>query len=202
MLQPGVGFVNWPWVLAVSVALGADAFSISLAIGLTGIGRRLVLRLTLLVALFHVLMPLAGLVVGQTMGLLLGKIAKFLGATILFWLGGRMLWHIHRPERQTFSLREARQHVMGRRLPAGVSLHGWGIYALVSSVSLDALSVGFSLGTIGSRIGKTVLTMGITAGLMTAAGLVLGRFIGTRFGAKAEFLGGLALVLIGIKLLL
>ena len=196
-----MGTLNWPWILAVSAALGADAFSLSLAIGLAGISKHMVVQLSMLVAVSHVLMPLAGLVVGQTMGLLLGRIAGFLGAAIMFWLGGRMLWHVYRPAREHFSLGQARQHLFGYRLPAGVSLQGWGIYAVVLSVSLDALSVGFSLGTIGSEIGKTVITMGMTAGLMTASGLVLGRFIGTRLGEKAEFLGGAVLILIGLKLL-
>jgi len=73
---------------------------------------------------------------------------------------------------------------------------------LAASVSLDALSVGFSLGTIRADIFMTVMIIGIIAGLMTGMGLVLGRIMGTRLGEKAELFGGLALLLIGIKLLL
>lgn len=71
-----------------------------------------------------------------------------------------------------------------------------------ASVSLDALSVGFSLGTIKADIFLTVISIGAIAGLMTGMGLVLGRILGTWLGDKAELLGGLALFLIGVKLLL
>ena len=43
--------------------------------------------------------------------------------------------------------------------------------------------------------------IGLIAGLMTGSGLVLGRIMGTRLGGRAELFGGLALFLIGIKLL-
>ncbi|WP_206811222.1 manganese efflux pump MntP [Paradesulfitobacterium ferrireducens] len=192
--------MNLAWVLAVSVALGADAFSLAIAIGLVGISKRMIVRLSVLVAIFHVFMPLIGLVAGQTLGLFLGRLARALGAFILIGLGGKMLYHVLRPTRESAPLAEARRLLQPRGMPPGVSLNGYGIYALGFSVSLDALSVGFSLGTLGSTIVQTVLTMGVVAGLMTGTGLVLGRFLGRRAGERAELFGGLALLLIGVKL--
>lgn len=188
------------WLLAVSVALGADAFSLALVIGLAGVDKRMILRLSILVAVFHIVMPLAGLLVGQTLGMVLGRLATGVGALVLIWLGARMLWHVYRPEPEHFPFTEARRNLFQNRLPAGVSLQGFGVYVLVASVSLDALSVGFSLGAVGSQIGRTVLIMGLTAGIMTGGGLILGRFIGTWLGEKAEVIGGITLILIGLKL--
>ncbi|MDA8229020.1 MAG: manganese efflux pump MntP family protein [Desulfitobacterium hafniense] len=188
-------------ILALAVALGVDAFSIALAIGLTGIGLRTIIRLSLLVAVFHVFMPLVGLVLGQTLGAYLGQFAKVLGAVVLFWLGGRMLYSVYRPSAKYYPLSEARRALGKNRLPSGVSLQGTGALVLAGSVSLDALSVGFSLGTVESQIGLTVSVMGIVAGLMMGSGLLLGRFAGTRLGEKAGVLGGLILVLIGLRLL-
>lgn len=193
--------MNLAWILALSIALGADAFSLALAIGLVGVGKRMTLRLSLVVALFHIFMPLGGLLLGQTLGLIIGQFARGIGALVLLWLGGRMLFHVWRPEPMYVPLSKARKHMNRSQLPAGVSLQGFGIYALAASVSLDALSVGFSLGTVDSRIGLTVLAMGTVAGIMMASGLVLGRFVGSWLGQRAEILGGLVLVLIGIKML-
>lgn len=192
--------MNLAWVLAVSVALGADAFSLAIAIGLVGIPKRLILRLSFLVAFFHVFMPLAGLLAGQTLGLFLGRLAQTLGALVLLGLGGKMVYNVYRPAKESLPFGEARRLLQPRGMPSGVSLSGYGIYALVFSVSLDALSVGFSLGTLGSAIGGTVLIMGTVAGLMTGTGLILGRFLGKRAGERAELLGGLALLLIGVQL--
>jgi manganese efflux pump family protein len=193
--------LNLAWVLALSIALGADAFSLALAIGLVGIGKRMTLRLSLVVAIFHVVMPLGGIILGQTMGLVLGQFAKGIGALVLFWLGGRMLFHVWRPETESIPLSKARKAFNRTQLPAGVNLRGLGVYALAASVSLDALSVGFSLGTVDSQIGMTVLIMGMVAGIMMGSGLLLGRIIGSWIGERAEAMGGFVLVIIGIRML-
>lgn len=173
------------WVIAVSIALGMDAFSFSLALGLLGIGNRTAVRLAGIVAIFHVFMPLIGLWAGQKLGVMFGDIAIGIGALIVLWLGGKMIWGGFK----------------GTDTPCHTSsLRGLGIYALACSVSLDALSVGFSLGTFVTRIAPAVLIMGVTAGIMTAGGIVIGRGVGTWVGGKAEILGGVILFLIGIKM--
>jgi len=173
------------WVFAVAVALGMDAFSFSLALGLIGIRNSMALRLALIVAVFHVFMPLIGLWAGRQLGTLFGDIAIGIGALILFWLGGKMIIGAFRKDPDHNSM---------------PNLNGLGIYALAGSVSLDALSVGFSLGTFVSNIIRATLIMGAIAGVMTAGGVLLGRKIGDWVGSKAEALGGVILVLIGIKM--
>jgi len=193
--------LNLAWVVVVAIALGADAFSVSLAIGLAGIRRRMILHLSLVVAVFHVLMPLGGMMLGQALGSVLGRFASLTGALVLIWLGGRMLYKMYRPSIEYFPFGKAKEALLHKNLSSNASLRGFGIYFLAASVSLDALSVGFSLGTIEADILITVVIIGLVAGLMTGAGLVLGRVMGTWLGDKAELLGGLALLLIGVKLL-
>jgi len=193
--------LNLAWVVAVAIALGADAFSLSLAIGLAGIRKSIILRLSLVVAVFHVVMPLGGMMLGQSLGSILGRYASGLGALVLIGLGGRMLYKVYRPTIEHFPLGEARNALFQNNLSTNISLSGFGIYVLAASVSLDALSVGFSLGTIRADLLITVMIIGVIAGLMTGLGLVLGRVMGPRLGDKAEMLGGLALLLIGVKLL-
>lgn len=193
--------MNLAWVVAVAIALGADAFSLSLAIGLAGIRKSMLIRLPLVIAVFHVIMPLCGMILGQAFGTILGRYANLIGAIILLGLGGRMIYKVYCPSTEYFSFSQARAAFFPKTLANTGSLQGWGTYVLAASVSLDALSVGFSLGTVKADIFLTVVIMGCVAGLMTAIGLVLGRIIGTRLGDKAELLGGLALFLIGVKLL-
>lgn len=192
--------MNLAWVVAVAIALGADAFSLSLAIGLVGIRKRMIVHLSLVIAVFHVFMPLCGMILGQALGTFLGRYANLIGALVLVGLGGRMIYKVYRPNTEYFSFGEAREALFRSRLSNNNSLNGWGIYVLAASVSLDALSVGFSLGTIRADIFITVMIMGFVAGLMTGMGLIVGRIMGTRLGDKAELLGGLALLLIGVKL--
>ena len=79
-------------------------------------------------------------------------------------------------------------------------LNSWGLLVLGASVSMDALSVGFTLGTRQVDLLLTALVIGVVAGVMTLAGLLLGRFVGRRTGEKAVLLGGVILVAIGIRL--
>lgn len=188
------------WVITVAIALGADAFSLSLAIGLAGMRKSIMLRLSLVVAVFHVIMPLGGMMLGQALGSLLGRLASGVGALVLIGLGGRMLYKVFRPTIEQFSFREAREVLARKSLSSPLVLQGWGMYGLAASVSLDALSVGFSLGTVEADILLTVMSIGLVAGMMTGIGLILGRIMGTWLGDKAELLGGLALLLIGLKL--
>lgn len=192
--------MNITWVVAVAIALGADAFSLSLAIGLAGIGKRRIVHLSLVIAAFHVFMPLSGMMLGQALGTILGQYANLLGGLVLIGLGGRMIYNVYRPSVEYFSFGQARAALFQKKLSSNSSLKGWGIYVLAASVSIDALSVGVSLGTIKADIVITVMIMGLITGLMTAMGLVLGQMMGTRLGDKAELLGGLALFLIGVKL--
>ena len=198
----GGRILDLAWVVAVAIALGMDAFSLSLAIGLSGIKKPVMLKFILTVAAFHVFMPLCGMVLGQALGNILGRLASMLGALIIVGLGGSMLYKGFRPGPRRFSFAEAQQARLQKKLFRDVSYQGWGLYILAASVSLDALSVGFSLGTFGVHIAITVFLMGLIAGTMTGMGLALGQIVGTRLGDKAELLGGLALFLIGIKLFL
>lgn len=158
------------------------------------------LRLSLVVAVFHVVMPLAGMMLGQALGSIIGRLASGIGALVLIGLGGRMIYKVYRPSAEYIPFREARGALVHKKYSTDFSLKRLGVYLLAASVSLDALSVGFTLGTIRADIFMTVMIIGVVAGLMTGVGLVLGRMMGTWLGDKAELFGGLALFLIGVKL--
>lgn len=172
-------------VLLLAVALGTDSFSLCLGIGLAGVRRAQVYLISFTVLLFHIFMPLLGWYAGEYVGSLLGRWAGYIGAAVLLYLGVKMIrGGLHPPEEN----------------PRPVSLNTAGLLLLAASVSMDALSVGFTLGTQRVNLLATVLTFGIVAGLMTCLGLVLGKLLGRLAGARAQLLGGLILLGIGIKL--
>ncbi len=76
-------------------------------------------------------------------------------------------------------------------------LTGISLLMLALGVSLDALTVGFSLGTLGFPVYIVVLTFGVVGGLMSALGLVFGKYIGKFLGEHAEKFGGLVLIVLG-----
>ncbi|MEW6447883.1 MAG: manganese efflux pump [Bacillota bacterium] len=179
--------MNLVAVLLLGMALGADAFSACLGVGFWGIGRRRAFLLVVTVAVFHVLMPLAGWRLGGAVGSALGRLAGIIGAVLLFFLGARMIYGA------------VRVRVPGTAGP--FSLGRLGTLILGASVSMDAFSVGFALGVYKYSPLLVTGTLGLVAGLMAALGLGLGKTVNSWVGQRAQLLGGLILLGVGIQLL-
>ncbi|RJX19026.1 MAG: manganese efflux pump [Ammonifex sp.] len=179
--------MNLLTIVLLAVALGVDAFSVCLGIGLVGVSRRRSLLLIAIIAVFHVIMPLTGWWAGETLGAYLGRLAGIVGAVLLFFLGGRMIYA---------AVRCGVPEVTYAVLPGTVVL-----LSLGASVSMDALAVGFTLGVYRYEPLVVAVTVGLVAGLMTALGLGLGRVISAWVGRRAQLVGGLILFAVGVNLL-
>lgn len=170
-------------VLALAFALSADAFSFSLGLGMAGVNKRQIILLSLTVLVFHIIMPLGGYFVGDLFGEFLGRAANMLGASVLVFLGVRMIWESYSDKEENFS-----KYVLAS---------GYGIVMMGATVSLDALSVGFTLGTRQVPLGMAAAVIGVVAGIMTYTGLGFGKKIGEWVGKRAEIFGGAILIYIG-----
>lgn len=192
--------MNYFSVLLVSVALGIDAFSVAISIGLAGIRRKEVYLVSGVVTLFHIFMPLLGLNMGTYLGRIAGPMASTIGAFVLISIGLHTIWS------NLQKIGVFRAVLTAKKTPDKNGIinisNPVSLVLMAASVSLDALTVGFGLGTLQVDLLLTVITMGLVAGIMTAAGLHFGKRLNVTFGEKAEILGGLILVLIGLKFLL
>lgn len=192
-------FLNDWVVVLVAMALGADAFSVALGMGMNPlITKNYIFWASSVVGAFHILMPLAGFYVGSLLGGLVGRVAVWIGGGILIILGSRMVWNGFPWRWEAYSFQKAR-YLWEKPLPS--SLLGWGgLFALSWSVSVDSFGVGIGLGASMARISYVVLILGVVAGLMTAAGLVLGQIFTRWAGNWAKTLGGLVLAGTGLKM--
>ena len=73
---------------------------------------------------------------------------------------------------------------------------------LAVATSIDALAVGVTFAFLDVDILSSVLMIGCTTFLFSAAGVKIGHSFGTKFKSKAELLGGIVLIAIGIKILI
>ncbi len=174
-------------VLLLAVALGTDAFSLCLGLGLAGIGMRWGVMMVFTVLAYHVAMPLAGWLAGELAGKFLGRTAALAGAALLIFLGAA-------------TLKEALRGGNGSEKVLSLA-RGPGMLLLGAGVSVDALGAGFTLGARQTGLLAAASMIGAVAGVMTAAGLLLGRYLGERAGSRARLAGGLLLLAVGIKLL-
>lgn len=166
----------------LAIALGMDAFSLGIGIGLKGIRLRDILKLSSIIALFHIIMPLAGMFTGQFVSGLLGDVATIVAGILLVLLGGHMIYSSLRGEAvQAFDYRST-----------------WGTLLFALSVSIDSFSVGITLGMFAADLVLTVLLFGLAGGFMSILGLLLGRRVSRNLGEYGEALGGAILLIFGI----
>ncbi len=71
---------------------------------------------------------------------------------------------------------------------------------LAVACSIDAFAVGVSFAFMSLNIWISVIIIGITTGLFSAAGLYIGRAFGSRWRKPAQIAGGVVLILIGAKI--
>ncbi|SEG62629.1 manganese efflux pump [Paenibacillus sp. UNC499MF] len=185
----GVSPFVWGQLLTIfimAIALGFDAFSLGIGIGMRGIRLLHILKISIVIGLFHILMPLLGMYAGHYLGSLLGQVAVAAGGGLLILLGSHMIYSSFR----------------GEDSPAFDHRTFWGMILFALSVSVDSFSVGVSLGIFATDVVLTVLLFGLLGGGMSILGLLLGRRVGSWIGEYGEALGGLILLLFGLKFLL
>lgn len=175
-------------LLLMAAALGTDAMSLAIGIGLRGVSRREALRASLVIGLFHVIMPLIGTWAGGVLSRVAGDIARATGAGIVAVIGIRMVWGCLKSRDEGSDTQ--------------IKLSGMPLLLLALSVSLDALSVGLGLGTLGYNIYLTAILFGIFGAGMTAAGMFMGHKLGKFLGRYGEAVGGGVLIILAIKMFL
>jgi putative Mn2+ efflux pump MntP len=168
----------------MALALGMDAFSVALGMGLLCLRLRQIFYIGLTIGLFHIFMPLVGMAVGRFLSREFGSIATYAGGVLLLWLGGQMIVTSFQQEEGTSFLP-----------------HGAGLLFFAFSVSLDSFSVGLSLGIFGARTMATILLFGLFSTVLTWIGLLVGRHFRQWLGSYSEALGGSILLVFGLKLL-
>lgn len=166
------------------LSLGLDTFAVAVALGISGLDRRGRLRLGASFALAEGIMPLVGFFLGQVAAQAAGNLASFAAIGLLLAVGLYAIWEsLHQEE---------------RNLEAD-SL--WKLALLATSVSLDELAVGFSLGLLQVPIALAVMYIAIQAFVITLIGTALGKRVGDVLAERAELASGVALALLGLFLL-
>jgi len=183
--------INWNdlIILPLAVSLGIDAFSVAMGAGTfpTTDERRRTFRLVFHFGLFQGGMAWLGWLAGRTVEPIVADFDHWIAFLLLAYVGGRMLHAARRGDTASLCDDPSR---------------GMMLVLMSVGTSIDALAVGLSLALSGSPILWPSLTIGIVAGVMTCAGLKLGCKLGMIFGQRIQFIGGLVLLMIGVRVLI
>ncbi|OAS88105.1 MULTISPECIES: manganese efflux pump MntP family protein [Metabacillus] len=171
-------------LLIMALALGMDAFSVGLGMGLIRLRARQILYIGITIGIFHIWMPLAGMLIGRVLSDTFGTIATLLGGGLLILLGVQMVFASFKKDEKPL-----------------ITPVGFGLIVFALSVSLDSFSVGLSLGIYGAKTFLTVVIFGIVSMVLTWIGLLVGKRVQSWLGSYSEALGGSILLAFGIKLI-
>ena len=173
------------------VGLAMDAFSVSCANGLAAPDMHVSksLKIAGTFGVFQAVMPMIGWLCVHTIAEAFESFQKFIpwiALILLLYIGGKMLY-----EGITNKAGEEAKEEVG----SGT------LFIQGVATSIDALSVGF---TISSYTFIQALTeasiIGIVTFMISLAGVRLGKTLGTKLSGKADILGGLILIAIGIEI--
>jgi putative Mn2+ efflux pump MntP len=174
-------------ILLIALGLAMDSFSVAITYGLTHspYKNKDALKVATCFGAFHVLMPAIGWLTGSHLSTFISGVDHWLAFGLLILVGGRMMYESVRKD------------------PAKLitSLTSSVLVVLSIATSIDALGVGLSLALLKVPIALPALTTGLTTFSLSFMGVYLGTKFEQRFTKKTEFIGGLILIGIGIKIL-
>ncbi len=174
-------------ILILAVGLSMDAFAVSICKGLSV--KRLKPRHCVISGLyfggFQAGMPLFGWLLGKQFETLIKSVDHWIAFALLCIIGANMI-------RESFGDPDELNALFSPRA----------MLPLAVATSIDALAVGVTFAFLDVDILSSVLMIGCTTFLFSAAGVKIGHSFGTKFKSKAELLGGIVLIAIGIKILI
>lgn len=171
-------------LLFMAFAIGMDAFSVSLGLGMQQLRLKRIAFIGLFFGLFHTILPLVGIFFGKLISTKIGYITTLAGGLLLVGIGAHMIF-------------SAFNHEMKKSIqPFGV-----GLFLLALGVSIDSFSVGLGLGLSGAKIVLTLILFGGVNAFLTWTGLLLGRKVHGLLGIYSEILGGSILCTFGLYII-
>ncbi len=177
-------------LILTALALSMDAFAVAICKGLSvqKIKPHHPIVTGLYFGGFQALMPLIGFFLGKTFSTLIVKYDHWVAFIMLSLLGLNMV-----------------KEALGKEKDDEPCCSGFGLkdmLPLALATSIDALAVGITFAFLKANIWVAVSFIGIITFVLSAVGVIIGKFVGGKFKSKAELLGGVILVLIGLKILL
>lgn len=177
-------------LFVIAIGLSMDAFAVALCKGLSM--RHPNVRNSVVIALFfggfQAVMPLIGWLLGKQFAGYITGVDHWIAFVLLSLIGGKMIYEVF--------------HGDGCPYDNGDTLDLRELFLLAVATSIDALAVGVTFAFLRVSILPAVSLIGVTTFILSFAGVFVGLKFGARLKSKAELVGGVVLILMGLKILL
>ncbi len=172
----------------IAVGLSMDAFAVSVCKGLAM--PKCTFKKAAIVGLwfggFQALMPAIGYVLGAQFQETIASIDHWIAFVLLALIGGNMIHEALDNDEEE----------------ADASLDVKTMFLLAVATSIDALAIGITFAFLKVNIIPAVCFIGIVTFIISFAGVKIGNVFGARYKNKSEIVGGVILILLGLKILL
>lgn len=171
----------------LAIGLSMDAFAVSVCKGLS-LGRiswKHMAAAGIWFGGFQALMPTAGYYLGNIFTALISSYNYWIACLLLSIIGANMI-------KESFEEKDCPDADMAVAA----------MFALAVATSIDALAVGVTFAFMDVSILPAALFIGCVTFVCSAAGIKAGSLFGLKYKTKAERIGGLVLIVIGVKILL
>ena len=166
--------------LIIGISLSMDAFSLALIYGTQSISKRNKIILSIIVGIYHFVMPLLGVFLGNVILKYLVINLSIVVSIIFLFIGIEMIISSIKDDSHDFV----------------VSIFGFLIFGL--SVSIDSFTTGIGLNVINNNYLEVSSIFCIVSGSFNYLGLILGNKLGSIFGKLSTIIGGVILIILGI----
>ena len=171
----------------IAVGLSMDAFAVSVCKGLAM--PKCTFKKAAIVGLwfggFQALMPAIGYILGAQFQETIASIDHWIAFVLLALIGGNMIHEALDNDEEE----------------ADASLDVKTMFLLAVATSIDALAIGITFAFLKVNIIPAVCFIGIVTFIISFAGVKIGNVFGARYKNKAEIVGGVILILLGLKIL-
>ena len=173
----------------IGISLSMDAFAVSISKGLLikNINLAKTIIIGLYFAIFQALMPIIGYLLGSGFSSIIEKVNYWVAFISLVFIGLNMI-------KEAFSTTDSSEE--DERIDFSTML------ILSIATSIDALVVGVTFSFLNVNIIQSALLIGVITFTICILGVVIGHKVGNKLGNKANVIGGIVLILIGLKILL
>ena len=180
--------MNYIEIILIAVSLASDAFAVAVCKGLSM--KKYEVKNGLIIGLyfgiFQGLMPVIGYLLGTTFESLITKIDHWIAFVFLGAIGLNMIRESFSKEEESFNEKVD----LKTMLPLAIA------------TSIDALAIGITFSFLKVNIIASATIITLTTLVLSFIGSKIGYKFGNKYKSKAEFLGGIILVIMGIKILL
>lgn len=175
-------------LILIAIGLGMDAFAVSICkgISMSKMNWKKAIIIGLYFGIFQALMPVIGFTLGKTFENLVTSIDHWIAFGLLLIIGIKMIIDAFKED----------------NISVNDSINWKVMVILAIATSIDALAVGITFAFLQVNLLLAVLIIGIITFILCVIGTKIGNNFGNKFENKAEILGGIVLILIGVKILL